>query len=50
VGCPVAAANMNQVAKKRNKNDELNAIERAELTILSSHIKRRSEDIKKYLQ
>jgi len=43
------AANMNQVAKKRNKNDELNAIERAELTILSSHIKRLSEDIKKYL-
>lgn len=43
------AANMNQVAKKRNKNDELNAIERAELAILSSHIKRLAEDIKKYL-
>jgi hypothetical protein len=43
------AANMNQVAKKRNRNDELNAMERAELTTLSNEIKSLAEAIKKYL-
>ena len=33
------AANLNQVAKKRNMNDELNALERAKLDQLSREIK-----------
>lgn len=33
------AANLNQVAHKRNRGDELNAIERAELMVLSGEIK-----------
>jgi hypothetical protein len=44
------AANINQVAKKRNQNDELNAIERASLDILSIQIKKLATDIKNYLQ
>ena len=44
------AANMNQVAKKRNSLDELNAIERAELNQLSGQIKQLAKDIKSYLQ
>ena len=44
------AANMNQVAKKRNGFDELNALERAELNHLSEQIKRLAKDIKTYLQ
>ena len=44
------AANMNQVAKKRNSLDELNAIERAELNQLSGQIKQLAKDIKNYLQ
>jgi hypothetical protein len=43
------AANLNQVAKKRNMNDELNAIERASLDHLSKEIKRLVLDIKKIL-
>ncbi len=44
------AANMNQVAKKRNQNDELNAIERAGLTVLSTDIKKLAIEIKNFLQ
>jgi peptidoglycan hydrolase CwlO-like protein len=44
------AANINQVAKKRNSLDELNAIERAELNHLSGQIKQLAKDIKNYLQ
>ena len=44
------AANMNQVAKKRNQNDELNAIERAGLTILSAEIKKLAQEIKNFLK
>ncbi len=44
------AANINQVAKKRNSFDELNAIERAELNHLSEQIKQLAKDIKNYMQ
>jgi len=44
------AANMNQVAKKRNQNDELNAIERAGLAVLSADVKKLTADIKNYLK
>jgi hypothetical protein len=44
------AANMNQVAKKRNQNDELNSLERADLSILCNEIKKLALDIKNYLQ
>jgi hypothetical protein len=44
------AANMNQVAKKRNQNDELSDGERANLDILSTQIKKLAIDIKNYLQ
>jgi peptidoglycan hydrolase CwlO-like protein len=43
-------ANLNQVAKKRNSLDELNAIERAELNQLSKQVKELAGEIKKYLQ
>ncbi len=44
------AANLNQIAKKRNSFDELNAIERAELQHLSASIKQLAIDIKMYLK
>lgn len=44
------AANMNQVAKKRNQHDELNTIERAQLTVMVDELKNLAIDIKKYLQ
>ena len=44
------AANMNQVAKKRNQHDELNAIERAALMVLSTEVKKLAAAIKKYIQ
>ena len=44
------AANMKQIAHKRNCNDELNAIERAELNLLSQQVKQLVSDIKSYLQ
>ncbi|MDQ2720451.1 MAG: mobilization protein [Bacteroidota bacterium] len=44
------AANMNQVAKKRNSFDELNAIERAEINQLSEQIKQLAKEIKMYLK
>ncbi len=43
------AANLNQVAKKRNMNDELNALERADLEQLSKEIKLLANDLKKSL-
>ena len=44
------AANMNQVAKKRNQNEELNAIERAGLMVLSNDIKNLAAEIKNFLK
>ena len=44
------AANLNQVAKKRNRMDELNALERADLQMLSGQVKQLAADIKNYLQ
>jgi hypothetical protein len=44
------AANLNQVAKKRNGFDELNAPERAELQYLSGQCKQLVKDIKNHLQ
>lgn len=43
------AANLNQIAKKRNMNDELNALERAGLEQLSKEIKLLASDLKKSL-
>jgi hypothetical protein len=43
------AANLNQVAKKRNMNDELNALERASLEYQSKEIKQLVNDIQKFL-
>jgi len=43
------AANLNQVAKKRNRMDVLNALERADLNELSVQVKQLAIDIKKYL-
>jgi hypothetical protein len=44
------AANINQVAKKRNGFDELNALERADLNILSRQIKELAINVKKLLE
>lgn len=44
------AANINQIARKRNGIDELNAIERASLQVLSGELKRLAIEIKNYLQ
>lgn len=44
------AANMNQVAKKRNQNDELNAIERARLQQDCLAVKQLASDIKNCLK
>lgn len=38
------AANLNQVAKKRNRMDELNALERMELQVLSEQVKQLAAD------
>ena len=43
------AANLNQIAKKRNMNDELNALERASLEHQSKEIKQLVNDIQKFL-
>jgi hypothetical protein len=40
------AANLNQVAYKRNRGDELNALERAELMVLSGQIKELAKTVK----
>jgi hypothetical protein len=44
------AANLNQIAKKRNGIDELNALERAELQYFSGQFKQLAQDIKTYLK
>ncbi len=44
------AANMNQIAHKRNCNDELTEVERAELDALSRQVKQLADDIKSYLK
>lgn len=44
------AANLNQIAKKRNGIDELNALERAELQYFSEQFKQLANDIKTYLK
>ncbi len=44
------AANLNQIAKKRNGIEELNALERAELQYFSGQFKQLAKDIKTYLQ
>lgn len=44
------AANLNQIAKKRNGIDELNAFERVELKLQSDDLKRLTEEIKNYLK
>lgn len=44
------AANLNQIAKKRNGIDELNFFERAELKSQSEQLKRLAEDIKKFIK
>ena len=43
------AANLNQIAKKRNGIDELNAFERSNLNLLSGQVKQLAIDIKKWL-
>lgn len=44
------AANLNQIAKKRNGIDELNFFERAGLKDQSDQLKKLAEDIKKFLK
>ncbi len=44
------AANLNQIAYKRNRGDELNAIERAELMVLSGEIKEVARTVKAALK
>ncbi len=44
------AANINQVAHKRNRGDELNAVERAELAVLAGEIKELAKTIKAALK
>ncbi len=44
------AANLNQIARKRNGIDELNALERAELEYFSKQFKSLASDIKNYLK
>lgn len=43
-------ANLNQIAKKRNQLDELNALERAQLNQLSLSVKQLAIDIKTHLK
>lgn len=44
------AANLNQIAKKRNGIDELNFFERAELKSQSEELKKLAGDIKRFLK
>jgi len=44
------AANLNQIAKKRNSGEELNALERADLKVQSGVLKDLAVQIKTYLQ
>lgn len=43
------AANLNQIAKKRNSNEQLNALERAQLEQISRMNKQLAQDIKNRL-
>ena len=43
------AANLNQIAKKRNSNDELSPLERAELKVQSEKVKDLAVQIKKFM-
>jgi len=43
-------ANLNQIAKKRNRIEPLNAFERADLLVQSGHLRQLSESIKNYLK
>ena len=45
-----SAANLNQIARKRNSMDELNAIESAELNQLFWQVKELAGEIKNYLR
>ena len=44
------AANINQIAKKYNINNQPNAVERTELELLSEQVKQLAIDIKNYLK
>jgi len=44
------AANLNQIARKRNQLNELNALERAQLNRLSQAVKQLAADIKNHLK
>jgi len=44
------AANLNQIAKKRNSGEELNALERADLKVQSGQMKALASEVKSYLQ
>ena len=44
------AANLNQIAKKRNGIEELNALERVGLQLQSRDLKKLAEEIKNYLK
>ena len=44
------AANVNQIAKKRNSGEDLNALERASLKVISGELKGAAVQIKMYLQ
>ena len=43
------AANLNQIAKKRNSNDELSSLERAELKVQSGQVKELAVQIKNFM-
>lgn len=43
------AANLNQIAKKRNSNDELNPVERAELKVQTRQVKDLAVQIKNFM-
>jgi hypothetical protein len=45
-----AAANLNQIARKRNRGEELNAVERMELDVLSGRLKEAAQLVKNYLR
>jgi hypothetical protein len=43
------AANLNQIARKRNSNDELSPLERVELMVRSGEVKDLAIQIKKFM-
>jgi hypothetical protein len=44
------ASSLNQIARKRNMNEELNALERAELNVLHTTLKQLAVEIKSAIQ